>query len=413
MIESDLNKVYINFDPLMPLPGDSEFYVERPNNPMNQMKTELLRDSPRPPKFLFSGHRGSGKSTELNRLMVDREVQDRYLIVHYSIKEVLDVAGLEYTDVLFSIGAQVFIKATEDGKLKLRRKLLDELKRWIGDTEIVKEEISKEGAEVETQAGLSAFFIKVLGKLKVEYTSREKIRQTIKLRLSELINVIDLIIAEVELRAGKKVLVAIEDLDKPDLSDARDLFYERQTSLTLPNCRIIYTVPIALLYSPDAGQVRQAFDRTFPLPNVTIAKREDRNPDEEGRAVMREFIAKRMSLDLIEEDALEHAIVVSGGVFREMARIIRTAADNAIARGEEKIQKRDVQRVESEIRNEFRRMLEAEDYDALKEIYQKRDLTVIGSKICAKLLHNLSILEYQDDENWCDVHPAIIPLIEG
>ena len=86
------------------------------------------------------------------------------------------------------------------------------------------------------------------------------------------------------------------------------------------------------------------------------------------------------------------------------------SADNAVARGEEKIYEQDAKRAESSIRNEFRRMLQTEDYEELKEIYQKRELK--GSEICAKLLHNLSILEYQNDENWCNVHPAIIPLIK-
>lgn len=48
MIADDLNKVYTNFDPFLPLPGGSEFYVERKNNPLNQMEMELLHDSSRP-----------------------------------------------------------------------------------------------------------------------------------------------------------------------------------------------------------------------------------------------------------------------------------------------------------------------------------------------------------------------------
>ena len=155
----------------------------------------------------------------------------------------------------------------------------------------------------------------------------------------------------------------------------------------------------------------QTFSGSYVLPNISITKREDRSPNKEGRAAMREFVAKRMSLDLIDEDAVKHAITISGGLFREMARIIRDAADNAIARGEERIEKQDVEEAESEIRNEFRRMLETEDYEALEEIYKTRKLR--GAEICAKLLHNLSILEYRNKENWCDIHPVIIPLIEG
>ena len=126
---------------------------------------------------------------------------------------------------------------------------------------------------------------------------------------------------------------------------------------------------------------------------------------------MKTFVKKRMSLELIDDDALEYAITISGGVFRDMARLIRSSADNAIGRGDEKIALIDVKQVESEIRNEYRRILETEDYKVLKEIHRNRK--PMGSEIYAKLLYSQSILEYQNNENWYDVHPAIVPLIEG
>ncbi len=90
MIAKDLDQAYTNFDPQ--LPGYLSFYVERRNNPLGKMRTALMRDNPRPPKFLFSGHRGSGKSTELNRLMADARIHGKYFIVHYSIRDVFDPA---------------------------------------------------------------------------------------------------------------------------------------------------------------------------------------------------------------------------------------------------------------------------------------------------------------------------------
>jgi len=400
----DLDKAYVNFDPARPLPGTSGFYIQRPNNPLDAMKRDLLRDSLVPQKFLFSGHRGSGKSSELNKLMEYREIKDKYFIVHYSVKEVLDPAGLDYTDLLLSIGAQIFIKATEDSKLKLKQGLLDELKKWMGAIE------SQESIEDKSEIEIGAELKILQAKLKTGYTSRIDIRKTIEARLPEFTRVTDLIIAEVEQEKEKKIIVAIDDLDKPDLEVARKLFYERQSSLTLPKCAIIYTIPIALLYSSESGQVRQTFTESYVLPNVTITKGTDRRLNEEGRTVMKGLVEKRMSLDLIKPEALNHAIDTSGGVFREMARIIRMAADNAIARGEGTIYKQDVLKAESSIRNEFRRMLQTKDYEKLAEIYKTRELK--GSDVCADLLHNLSILEYQNDENWCDVHPAVIPLLK-
>ena len=403
MIAEDLDQTYMNFDPTRPLAGGSEFYIKRENNPLDTMKRALLHDSFVPPKFLLSGQRGTGKSTELNRLMAYPEIQERYFIVHYSIREVLDPVGLHYIDLLLSIGAQIFIKAV-DAKLKLRDGILRKLAGWMEATTIT--ETRRFGTELE----LESFFTRLLAGLKVQYSIRNETRRNIEPRLSEFVIIIDLIVAEIELRTGRNVLVAIDDLDKPDLVVVRELFYERLASLNSPHCSIIYTIPIALLYSPEAGQIVHAFAGSWVLPSVTIAEHMTRISNESGRGVMREFVTKRMSLDLIDQDALEYAITISGGLFREMTRIIRDAADHAIARGAEQIEKRDVEEAESEIRNEFRRMLETEDYETLVEIHGEQELR--GAETLAKLLHNMSVLEYKNDENWCDVHPAIIPLIE-
>ncbi len=411
MIAQDLDQAYTNFDPARPLPGVSEFYVKRQRNPLDRMKRALLRENLIAPKFLFSGHRGSGKSSELSRLMAYPEMKEKYFIVHYSVREVLDPAGLDYTDLLLSIGAQIFIKATDVGKLSLKEGLLKELEKWIGAIDFQESTEDKVGSEI----GID---LKILqAKLKTGYTSRIEIRKTIEARLPQFISITNLIIAEVEIKTGKKVLVAIDDLDKPNLEVSKKIFCESQASLTLPNCSIIYTIPIALHYCPEAGQVIPAFTGSYVLPNVTITNHEDGSQDEEGEgyATMRKFVEKRMSLNLIEdgaeEGALNYAISISGGVFREIARIMSMAADNAVARGGERIEKKDVEEAGSEIRNEFRRMLRTEDYGILNTIHETRNLR--GLETCDELLHNLSIMEYQNNENWCDVHPVIVPLIEG
>lgn len=403
MIAENLDQAYTNFDPARPLPGVSEFYIKREKNPLDKMKRGLLRDSLIPPKFLLSGQRGTGKSTELNRLIAYPEIQERFFIVHYSIRDTLDPAGLHYIDLLLSIGAQIFIRAVDAG-LKLRAGVLRKLARWMEATALI------EAKGFETELELEGFFAKLLAGLRVQYSIRNEMRRNLEPRLSEFIAITDLMVAEIELKTARNVLVAIDDLDKPDLAVVRELFHERLASLTSPHCSIIYTIPIALLYSSEAAQIIQAFSGSWVLPNVTIAGHADRAPNEAGRGAMREFVAKRMSLDLIDQDAMEHAITMSGGLFREMGRIVRSAADHAIGRGAEKIEKRDVAEAESEIRNEFRRMLEPEDYETLAKIHRDQELR--GAEIFAKLLHNMSVLEYQNDENWCDVHPAIIPLIE-
>jgi hypothetical protein len=69
----------------------------------------------------------------------------------------------------------------------------------------------------------------------------------------------------------------------------------------------------------------------FFLPNIKLHTKNDRNGiDKDGYELMRTFVYRRMKEELIEPEALDFAIKMSGDVFREGARIMQIAADSAI-----------------------------------------------------------------------------------
>ncbi len=64
-----------------------------PHTPLKRLKLDLLADLRREQKryhFFFSGHRGAGKSTQLNQLAIDKELKEQFFIVHYRIGDVGD-----------------------------------------------------------------------------------------------------------------------------------------------------------------------------------------------------------------------------------------------------------------------------------------------------------------------------------
>ena len=125
---------------------------------------------------------------------------------------------------------------------------------------------------------------------------------------------------------------------------------------------------------------------------------------------MRTFVYRRMKKELIEPKALDFAIKMSGGVFREGARIMQIAADSAIEKERGRILKEDVKRAEREIRSDFKRILESDDYNTLSEISKSNDIR--GIEKIGHLLHNLSVLEYENEENWYDIHPTLDELLK-
>ncbi|VAW31359.1 Type II secretory pathway, ATPase PulE/Tfp pilus assembly pathway, ATPase PilB [hydrothermal vent metagenome] len=405
---TNLEEVWLFFDPYTPLEANSKYYIERLGNALQKLQRWLLRDQPAP-KYFYSGHRGAGKSTELNRLVVDDKIRDKYIVIHYRISDCADPMNLSHVDIIFSLGTQIFFQYTDSdtgyGK-KLPKTLLAELEGWRGRIEDrVKTVDKKVGASAE--ANLNAFFLKALAWSKAEESSRVQIRQILEPRLSELISTINLMVSAIAAQEKKQVLVIIDDLDKPPLDKAKEVFYGYHTILMQPVCGVIYTVPSAIFFAPEYAALRE---QSFFLPNVKLHR--PGKPNEKldtGYATMREFFSRRASRRLIDDAALETAATASGGVFREYARLIRTAADLAIEANREQISLIDVNRAEAELRNEFTHFLTPADYQTLREIEQNPHFK--DPERLSPLLHNLAALEYHNDQSWYGVHPALLPLI--
>ncbi|MEW5768041.1 MAG: hypothetical protein AB1797_10550 [bacterium] len=71
-----------------------------------------------------------------------------------------------------------------------------------------------------------------------------------------------------------------------------------------------------------------------------------------------------------------------------------------------------VQRMANEICNDYRALLRKEHYEILKRIKEDKDKRIINEEIVQELLHNLSLLEYRNDETWGNLHPIIRPLVD-
>ncbi len=400
-----LDDAWVNFDPQTPLPPNHPFYVARGENPLDELVWSLRQEVGRAPKYFFAGHRGCGKSTELARLAAHSGINMHYWPVQFSVRDKCDFNDLNYVEVLLALAAQMYVDFTEQGG-RMAKDLLAELEGWKDRTV---EKLTAKGAVFETGAGfdLGKFFLTALAKVQTEHTTRQIIRQEFRPRVSELIARINLIAAQIQATTRRNVLVIIEDLDKIPLEQARVLFSDAYQVLVQPAVTVVYTVPVALYFSPAYTPIRE---QGFFLPNVKLHAREDRQKRHRaGYRAMREFVLKRMDTPLIAPRALNAAIRLSGGIFREASYVMQTAIARAALRKADRVTPADVREAESRIRNSFRRILTADDRAVLREVWQTRELR--DPERLAPLLHLLAAIEYRNDENWCDVHPALEPLL--
>jgi len=162
-----------------------------------------------------------------------------------------------------------------------------------------------------------------------------------------------------------------------------------------------------LFYSKDFDAIR---DQALFLPNVKLHPHNSPSQHTpEGYETLRKFVSLRMDPNLIDRQALDDAITYSGGVFREMARIMRTAIGRARRRKSRQIEVVDVEWAATEIRNEYRRLLDKEDLVILKNIHEQ--IRMEYNDRIRPLLQLLALLEYRNGENWCDVHPVLRKLL--
>jgi len=402
-----LEEAWSRFDPQTPLPVGSPFYVEREDNPLGYLERGLLQVQGRLPKYFFAGHRGCGKSTELNRLVVAPRILERYWPVKFSVRDKCDFNDLSHVEVLLAIGAEIFRQYT-DGGGRIKDDLLTELEGWKGRTV---EQLNSKGATFESGTGfdIGKFFLSALLKVKTEHITRQIVRQEIGPRTSELIEIINLMSAEVLAQSKRQALIVVEDMDKPPLRVSRELFENSFTNLTQPTCAMLYTVPVAIYFDPAFAQIRD--EGSFFLPNIKLHERGQRlQPHASGVRAMRHFVLARMDDDLITREALDEAVRVSGGVFRELARVIQDATNNALARNRARVEIDDVTWATNQIRNEFRRLLSDQDYRLLLDVQATNEMRQPDK--LGPLLHLRAALEYNGEGNWCDVHPALDSMLD-
>ncbi|MCK4449877.1 MAG: hypothetical protein KAX26_04725, partial [Anaerolineae bacterium] len=329
----------------------------------------------------------------------------KYWPAHFTIKDEADVNNLDYKDVLLAIGGQMYRQYRAAGG-KLPRQLVKELDGWRGRVE--KEvTVGARYAGADIEGKLDTFFAQAGLKVKLEPATRTELRQVIERDVTGLIDALNAITQGILNREKRLPLVLIDDLDKPNLELARAIFYEHREVMLQPLCAIVYTVSSPLFYSPEFEAIR---DQAVFLPNVRLHPQG--RPDErysEGYRTMRMLVHKRMEPELITPDALDAAIRISGGVFREMCRVMRHAMDRAQAAGRLRIEVGDVEQAEAEIRGEYRRILTAEQRRLLLEVHDHNRLDQPDK--LGPLMQMLAALEYRNDENWCDAHPALVPLL--
>jgi len=413
----DLAGVIRLFDPRKPLSGEAlqAFYIDRPGNPLQRMQTYLqgLGLAGQPVKLLFTGHVGSGKSTELNRLAT--LLKSRFFIVNLDVRRSLNLADLTYVDILLGLTTSLFHRATETDVLvkapaQIAAEVWEDVSLFIERTILGPVHLptpSKTGAEFSAKVNLLAAGFEA--KFSQETSTRQAVREQMQGRVAELVDKLDFVARQVRDRYKRPVLFFIENTDKPDLDTARALFLNHTHSLTAFEAAAIYTFPVGLRYSPDFTLIKDLFDHHFVLPNIKVNER-DGSESPECTEHLRRAVELRADLGLLDPDALDTIIHASGGLIRTLIRLVQGAAVHALSAGQDQITLESALAAISEERADYIAALSADDYTVLAE--RMRDKELSSDEAVERLLQSRALMEYANGTPWCDVHPVIRDLVK-
>lgn len=434
-----LTEIYSSFDPFQP--PSPEAYVEFESvrggwEIVREMGYKIKR-SKQPTCQLYSGHRGVGKSTELLRLLKYLE-QENYFVVYFAADdEDIEPQDTEYADILFACTRHL----VQEIKLeKTHNPLLNWMQEhWESMKDLAMTKISFQELSLEAQI---AQFGKISANLRATPDKRQEIRQEINANTTSLVEALNDFIREGEkyLKSvdteSRGIVLMVDNLDrivetkeegKP--SNHNEIYLNRSELLRGLACHVIYTVPIAMIYSGQASQLENNYDTPDVMPMIIV-----RNPNDEensaGLEKLRELISRRVELidpNLVKTltgkvegldyppvfdspETLNFLCLMSGGHVRNLVQLIQKAIDWTDVLP---ITAKAARRAMEETRETYRKTVQEGQWEILARSCHLRQAK--NDEQHLRLLLNRCLLEYRyyDDEDTLQIWHNVHPLIEG
>lgn len=369
--------------------------------------------------ILFTGHIGCGKSSELAR--ISQHQQTDFLVVEIQVDEEADIQDIEYTDLYLVIIKQVEYQLRKL-KLKFDARLLESFEDWFKEITEETEETVSRSVNVDAEATLGAdapflakFLVKTLAQIKGSVTDKRKIRQMLTPEVSRLKTDINLLLEDGSRKLRKTfpekkgILLILDGLDKCPPNVATRLFFDYALQLQELHCVIIYTVPIAMLYTQRG--IGTAFGNPHMIPMINVYHYEpdtlDLEYDDHGLNAIASMVDKRVDSTTIFEqrELLLEMAKASGGHVRHMMQMMRDACIHALGLGRSSIQADNVLYAAKQLQFRFERATPRTHYPELARIAMQKELT--DDETGRELLFSTAVLEYNGNNRWVYPHPVV------
>jgi energy-coupling factor transporter ATP-binding protein EcfA2 len=430
---TDLATAYKISD-VQPLTGEDldRYYVDlgaaRKNDAIININSTLeLQEPAQHSAILFTGHRGCGKSTELR--LLQRKWQENFHVIYLESDKITDINDIQYTDIYLLI-AQYLEYEMRQLKIELNKKIVEDIEQWFA--EVIEElqmskdiEVAVAGEITISNSGLlpiprlAKFLAKLNSQIKGSTKDKTTIRRVIEKDLSRLTTSINLLLHDAEKKLIKKkpgckgLLLVFDNLDRCPPHVADKLFFDYAAQLQAIDCTIVYTVPIASLYSSSG--IAKTFDKPYIVSMVNIYQYEKNKPDllayqPQGLDSLVELLDKRIDVDRVFEtrDILLDIVRASGGHVRDLMKMVRQACLTAIGRKHNQVQSDDALYAINQAQFSFEREIPDTHYPIIAETFMEKRAP--SNDLGQDCLFYTYVLEYNGDRRWNYPHPTVIKI---
>ncbi len=374
---------------------------------------------------LFTGQRGTGKSTELKRLQA--ELEKLGIVAFYAdlSEYILLTKPLEITDFLISMAGALSDRIAGDarfGQSPAYRGYWERLAHFLDSTVEFKEAGIKIGSVADIKASLKndPDF-----KQRIQLAARGYVAQIVRDAHDFFQDTITMLRQRRD-DPGLKVVLIVDSIERirgvgdeamKVYESVRNLFFAHAEHLRIPLLHVVYTVPpyLSILAAGAGSLMGGATVRR--LVSTHIFQDRSREVDGEGLALLRQVIARRYPAwsQLFSGDALDRLAVSSGGDLREYFRLLRQCLPAVRDDGQLPLSVAAVGHVETAARAEML-PIPADQLDWLKQISVSHDTCLQTDDklpLLAHFLDNRLVLNYRNGGDWYDVHPLLRALIDS
>ncbi|MCW7076650.1 MAG: hypothetical protein OCU18_05090 [Candidatus Syntrophoarchaeum sp.] len=294
-IAKSLGSAYRTFflEPIESKEQMQAFYVNR-ESPIEEIK-ETIISSDKSKKLLLIGERGSGITTELNRLSMKLNEEGKIFTFTYNLGELLDLGAFDLST--FFTGLAIGIYELSENGVEVEPKVKEGFEAFLIDLVGL--------TPADDDMIKRSFKLPLSGRLRFEmnYRSRSKKSKTSDSlsedesaqKIADLVAEIDRFIDAVEKGLNCRFILILDDMDfilKEE--DALDLFLRQSDLILKPSCSIIYAASTLLTSKRGFEMLKGRLDGVY-----TLLFPEDK------KAFFKEVIYRRMDRKLIDYDAIE------------------------------------------------------------------------------------------------------------